>query len=99
MSSLWKKPNIEIKVFNAKGQEAASLSVVEVIDNKMDFTVHLKEQRPGGKYTVKMRVYYADLDAFDLESEKEITPENILSETAKTVDTTEIEFNIEAENN
>lgn len=52
------KPNYEIKVFTEAGSLAASLSIIESIDPKMEITVHLKGDQPAGEYIVSLDVYY-----------------------------------------
>jgi hypothetical protein len=52
------RPNCEIIVTNEDGEAAASLSIIESIDAKMDFTVHLKGKKPSGKFTVSADIYY-----------------------------------------
>lgn len=58
-----KRPNIEVLIHNAIGAEVAAVSVVEAIDSKMDFTMHLREPQTGGHYTLSMNVFYADVEA------------------------------------
>lgn len=57
-----KRPNLEVSIHNAAGNEVAALSVVEAIDPKMDFTMHLRETKTGGSYRVVMLVFYADVE-------------------------------------
>jgi hypothetical protein len=52
------KPNCEIKIFTQSGSEAASLSIIEAIDYKMQFTVHLKDESTSGEYVAAMEVFY-----------------------------------------
>lgn len=52
------KPNCEIKIFTQSGSETASLSIIEAIDYKMQFTVHLKDESISGEYVAAMEVYY-----------------------------------------
>jgi len=52
------KPNCEIKIFTQSGSEAASLSIIEAIDYKMQLTVHLKDESIYGEYVAFMEVYY-----------------------------------------
>ena len=59
------KPNIEIAVFNSEDQIVATFSVLEAIENKLNFTLHLRESNPQGKYVLKMKVYYSDLSALE----------------------------------
>ena len=52
------KPNLEIKILSESGREAASLSIIEAIDYKMQFTVHLKDGSTSGEYIASLDVYY-----------------------------------------
>lgn len=52
------RPNCEIIVTDEHGNVAASLSIIESIDAKMDFTVHLKGDQPAGKFRVSADIYY-----------------------------------------
>ena len=56
------KPNLEIKILTERGSEAASLSIIEAIDYKMQFTVHLKDTHPSTTYTAELEVYYFEPD-------------------------------------
>ena len=44
------KPNLEIKIMTEAGSEAATLSIIEAIDYKMQFTVHLKDAQSPATY-------------------------------------------------
>ena len=57
-----KRPNIEIVVTNEIEEESASLSIIESIDPKMEFTLHLKDDEPSGQYTVLSQIYYYEDD-------------------------------------
>ncbi len=52
------RPNCEIQVSDQNGNLVASLSIIESIDPKMDFTVHLNVEEPVGKFTVSSDIYY-----------------------------------------
>jgi hypothetical protein len=56
------RPNCEIIVTNENGEVVASLSIIESIDAKMDFTVHLKGEKPAGKFSVSTDIYYYEDD-------------------------------------
>ena len=58
------RPNIEIVVTNEVEKESASLSIIETIDPKMEFTVHLKDDEPSGQYTVSSQIYYYEDDQY-----------------------------------
>jgi hypothetical protein len=57
-----RRPNCEINIMNEEGEEVASLSIIESIDARMDFTVHLKGEKQSGKFTVSADIYYYDKD-------------------------------------
>ena len=46
------RPNIEIVITNENEEDSGSLTIIESIDPKMEFTVHLKDDEPNGQYTV-----------------------------------------------
>ena len=53
-----KRPNCEIQVMDQDENVVASLSIIESIDARMDFTVHLKTDEPSGEFTVSSELYY-----------------------------------------
>jgi hypothetical protein len=57
-----KRPNIEVVVINENDDESGSLSIIESIDPKMEFTVHLRDDIPGGQYKVLSQIYYYEDD-------------------------------------
>ena len=83
------KPNCEIKIFSESGDEAASLSIIEAIDYKMQFTVHLKNPQPGTTHTVEMEVYYFEADQQETAGQDEI---HHLPERINPVDQRLVEF-------
>jgi hypothetical protein len=86
------RPNIEISMRNQDGKETASLSVVEAIENKMDFTLHIKERDPRGHYSLSMEVFYTDLSPFDQPEGLPFKEE--LEKSKKVVANAEIHFEI-----
>jgi len=94
ISPFIKRPNIEITVTNQDGQHVSQFSVVEAIENKMDFTLHLREPNPGGEYQITMDVFYADLPEPEELDDQEDGPllKDLLIENKKIVDTQQITF-------
>ena len=87
-----KKPNLEVVIMDSQNKEIASLEMVEIIENKSDFTMHLKQPVPGEMYKVTMRVFYTNLDFLDeAEEEVEIEEFDIVGDT---VDIAECEFEL-----
>jgi hypothetical protein len=77
------RPNCEIRVTDENGDEVASLSIIESIDAKMDFTVHLKGEEPFGTFTISCDIYYyeddqmEDVDASKPEGESHQLPSKL----------------------
>jgi len=86
------RPNLEITVFNQESRIVSSLSVVEAIENKMTFTLHLKEPKPTGHYQVAMELFYAELDKIDEDEDSLI--KDIVLQSKKIIATTETSFEI-----
>ena len=66
-----KRPNCEIQVADMDGIVVASLSIIESIDAKMDFTVHLKTDDPTGEFSVSSELYYYEDEDTEPEPEGE----------------------------
>ncbi|MEJ2485975.1 MAG: hypothetical protein P8Y68_09595 [Anaerolineales bacterium] len=92
ISPFQQKPNIEIGIFNQASQQVASFSVVEAIENKMTFTIHLREPNPRGEYQVKMQIFYTNLES--LEDNEEQLIKDIILENKTIITTDEITFQI-----
>jgi len=93
-----KRPNGEIQITDAPGNEVANLSIIETIDPKMDFTVHLRADKIGGEYTASATVYYYEQEPPNPE-EKNGEPENQpapLPTKIKVVDEAQTTFEIPA---
>jgi hypothetical protein len=89
------KPNLEVVILQKQNEVSASLSMVEIIENKSDFTMHLKNPIPGHTYKIEMRVFYTDLPFLDETGEEmEVGEVDIVGET---VDTAECEFELPVE--
>lgn len=90
------RPNLEIVVTNELGDESGSLSIIESIDPKMVFTMHLKDDKPDGQYTVSTKVYYYEDDQPD-QSEDTQAEDGLhqLPSSIKIVDQRQITFMIE----
>ncbi len=60
------RPDLEITVFNAPGDEVASMSIVQAMHHHFDLTLHLREARPAGEYRVEVSVHYSDQPPVDV---------------------------------
>ncbi len=89
------KPNVELVIENAEGQELSSLSVVEAIDATMEFTMHIRGKKQSGEHILKARVFYAEIESYEKAKNEDAISGDILKEASQDVDTREISFNIE----
>jgi len=67
------KPNGEISISNQEGLEVASISIIETIDPKMEFTIHLRTADTKGTYQVKAEIFYYEKTDEELE-DAEVLP-------------------------
>lgn len=52
------RPNGEINISNEDEEEVASVSFIETIDPKMEFTLHLRTPETPGDYSVNAIIFY-----------------------------------------
>ena len=94
------KPNLEIKIRTESGREAASLSIIEAIDYKMEFTVHLKSDSPSGEYIASLDIYYFEQEQSTQDAELKTEGEiHQLPELIKPVDQRQEAFTIPSQQN
>jgi len=56
-----KRPNIEVTIFDASGKEVAHTNILEAMQPKMEFIMHIRAPVPGSQYRVETCVYYQQL--------------------------------------
>ncbi|MBX3065711.1 MAG: hypothetical protein U0528_10970 [Anaerolineae bacterium] len=55
------RPNLEVRLKNAEGQEVAELSIIETMHKNMEFTLHIRGViSPYGQYSLETDLYYDD---------------------------------------
>ena len=81
-----KRPSAEIEIKNQKDQTVASVTVIESMDRKMEFNMHLREIERGGTYRLLASLYYSESE----ETESDQVPPEKITE----VDRKEISFEI-----
>jgi hypothetical protein len=60
------RPDIEISLINAEGNEMATASIIEPVAWKMEITLHIrKAELTAGKYTLMAGLFYPDLGEVD----------------------------------
>ena len=55
------RPSIEVIMQDQDGEEVASVSVVEPMNWRIEFTMHVRRDPPRGKYSLVARLYYPDI--------------------------------------
>lgn len=55
-----KRPNGDIIVHNARGEELANVSIIETMDPKMEFTLHLRGAERVGPFSAAVRIFYLE---------------------------------------
>lgn len=69
-----KRPSGEIILINSFGEETSSISIIETIDPKMEFTLHIRGQQPTGEFTVRATIFYLE-EPRVAEGESELPPD------------------------
>jgi hypothetical protein len=53
-----KRPNGEVNISNPQGDEVASVSIIESIVPRMEFTMHMRGEIPAGEYRLSAVLFY-----------------------------------------
>jgi hypothetical protein len=53
-----KRPNGEVNISSPLGEEVASVSIIESIVPRMEFTMHLRGENPAGEYRLSATLFY-----------------------------------------
>lgn len=90
-----KRPNGEVRILDSQGAEVATLSIVEALDPKMEFTLHLRSAEKVGTYTTSAIVYYYEEEAPPPQAENGDQDQPYqLPEKINVVDSAEVTFEI-----
>jgi hypothetical protein len=52
------RPSLDLIVTNDQGEQAASITVIETLDPKLSFTIHLRDKQRAGRYEMRAELYY-----------------------------------------
>jgi hypothetical protein len=69
------RPNLEVRILNAEEEEAAHISIIETMENKMVFTMHIRGPIGPEAFRLEARLSYEDLGVVDERSLEFITSE------------------------
>jgi len=59
------RPHLDMVVLDPTGKEIATVSIIEPMAWKQEFTIHLRAARLDGKYKLIMRLFYPPTDEED----------------------------------
>ena len=71
------RPDIEARVTNQAGHEVASVSLIEAMDDDLEFTLHLRGPQPTGEHTVHLTAFYRTTP--DPDAQREVVDERTLT--------------------
>ena len=92
-----KQPNGEISILNNDGEEVTTVSFIETINPKMQFTMHLRNSETVGNYSVSALVFYSKLtDSIEILKENQDQDSLPLPDEIMVVDQRISEFTIPA---
>ena len=93
-----KRPNGEINIKNVDEEEVSSVSFIETIDPKMQFTMHLRTLETQGEYSINATVFYPILEIKEESGENPNQESPLLPKEIMVVDQTSIKFTIPSNN-
>jgi len=60
-----KNPNIDALIVDSQGTEIASITIIESMEARLVFTMHLRRPDPSGKYSLRLSLRYDDFGVVD----------------------------------
>ena len=73
------------------------MSLIEIIENKFDLTLHLRDAKTDTDFKINALIFYTDLSHYEVKEDGE--PANEGKSENKIVDKIEKQFKIQANNN
>jgi hypothetical protein len=62
LTAFQKRPSGEISILDEHGEEVANIAIIETIDPRMEFTLHMRTQNPMGEYTALTSIFYTEME-------------------------------------
>lgn len=93
-----KRPSGKILILDDQGEEVANISIIETIDPKMEFTIHLRSPKPGCQYTASSTLFYTEIEdqaKAEAETGSEGKPPPPVPTKIKVVDQAKTTFHLE----
>lgn len=67
------RPSLDVNTVNSEGLQVSQISIIETMSCKLEFTIHLRDPNPLGKYLISAQVFYNFSETVEVEN-NEITP-------------------------
>ena len=62
------RPDLTASVCEDQGSEVCSANIIQTMDDRMVFTLHLRGNSPSNQYTLQINVFYEDIGQVDQRS-------------------------------
>jgi hypothetical protein len=62
------RPNLHVVISRPDGAEVSGIHIIETIESRMTFTMHIRDDQSQGPYQLKANVFYPDTGTVDEES-------------------------------
>lgn len=62
------RPDLEVIISELDGEKIASIDIIETLENRMTFTMHLKGDTAIGRFTLLAKLSYPDIGVVDQKS-------------------------------
>jgi len=62
------RPNIEVTITDMDGKEVSSIDIIESIESRMTFTMHIRADNAKGPFTLSANLAYPDIGIVDQNS-------------------------------
>ncbi len=59
------RPNLQVNILDTGGETIASATIVEAMQHRMVFTMHIRTPEVGDRYTLAVEVSYPDIGVVD----------------------------------
>ncbi len=59
------RPNLQVNILDPGGETIASASIVEAMQHRMVFTMHIRSEEVGDQYTLSVEVSYPEIGSVD----------------------------------
>lgn len=62
------RPSLDVNTVNSEGLQVSQISIIETMSRKLEFTIHLRDLNPLGKYLISAQVFYNFSETVEVEN-------------------------------